>query len=163
MQEIASDYPAALVLGIAKAPFDELFALYRYVLTGLLLVALAVIACGAVARLGWRKRAYQPGAFGTFAGLRSGSAGDERAGGESLFATGAGAGAWHRHQLPLFFSNPRGTPLTSLLAITLAMLTTLLALGMLGIQRHPGHQQFWHCAGERYFHRLPAFAAGYAR
>ena len=31
----------------------------------------------------------------------------------------------------LFFSNPRGTPLTSLLAITLAMLTTLLTLGML--------------------------------
>ncbi|CAD5762874.1 putative transporter [Escherichia coli] len=31
----------------------------------------------------------------------------------------------------LFFSNPRGTPLTSLLAIALAMLTTLLTLGML--------------------------------
>ncbi len=31
----------------------------------------------------------------------------------------------------LFFSNPRGTPLTSMLAITLAMMTTLLTLGML--------------------------------
>ena len=31
----------------------------------------------------------------------------------------------------LFFSNPRGTPITSMLAITLAMLTTLLTLGML--------------------------------
>ncbi|MFX5821170.1 hypothetical protein ABTE22_19270, partial [Acinetobacter baumannii] len=31
----------------------------------------------------------------------------------------------------LFFSNPHGTPLTSLLAITLAMLTTILTLGML--------------------------------
>jgi len=31
----------------------------------------------------------------------------------------------------LFFSNPRGTPLTSMLAITLAMVTTLLTLGML--------------------------------
>ena len=31
----------------------------------------------------------------------------------------------------LFFSNPRGTPLTSLLAVTLAMMTTLLTLGML--------------------------------
>lgn len=38
-----------------KSSFDELFALYRHILTGLLLVALAVIACGAMVRLGWRK------------------------------------------------------------------------------------------------------------
>ena len=31
----------------------------------------------------------------------------------------------------LFFSNPKGTPLTSLLAVSLAMMTTLLTLGML--------------------------------
>ena len=31
----------------------------------------------------------------------------------------------------LFFGNPRGTPMTSLLAVTLAMCTTLLTLGML--------------------------------
>lgn len=31
----------------------------------------------------------------------------------------------------LFFSNPRGTPITSLLAVLLAMATTLLTLGML--------------------------------
>ena len=43
------------IAGLIAKHFDELFALYRYVLTGLLLVALAVIACGAVARLGWRK------------------------------------------------------------------------------------------------------------
>ncbi|EJB8559317.1 MMPL family transporter, partial [Citrobacter freundii] len=38
-----------------KSSFDELFALYRHILTVLLLVALAVIGCGAVVRLGWRK------------------------------------------------------------------------------------------------------------
>ena len=31
----------------------------------------------------------------------------------------------------LFFSNPRGTPLTSMLAVSVALLTTLLTLGML--------------------------------
>ena len=57
-----------------KHTFDELFALYRHILTGLLGIGI---------------------------------------------------------NYTLFFSNPRGTPLTSLLAITLAMLTTLLTLGML--------------------------------
>src|SRR5690606_12438267 len=38
-----------------KASFDTLFALYRSILTGLLVVALAVIGCGAIVRLGWRK------------------------------------------------------------------------------------------------------------
>ncbi len=38
-----------------KSDFDQLFALYRHILTGLLGVALAVIACGAMLRLGWRK------------------------------------------------------------------------------------------------------------
>ena len=55
LQEIASYYPCGIAWVDRKSSFDELFALYRYVLTGLLLVALAVIACGAVARLGWRK------------------------------------------------------------------------------------------------------------
>lgn len=55
MQEIATYYPCGIAWVDRKSTFDELFALYRYVLTGLLLVALAVIACGAVARLGWRK------------------------------------------------------------------------------------------------------------
>lgn len=55
MQEIATYYPCGIAWVDRKSTFDELFALYRYVLTGLLLVALAVIACGEVARLGWRK------------------------------------------------------------------------------------------------------------
>ena len=38
-----------------KASFDSLFALYRTLLTGLLCVALAAIACGAIIRLGWRQ------------------------------------------------------------------------------------------------------------
>ena len=46
-----------------KSAFDELFTLYRHILTGLLVVALAVIACGAfILRLGWRKGSKSPGA-----------------------------------------------------------------------------------------------------
>lgn len=60
MQEIATYYPCGIARVDRKSTFDELFALYRYVLTGLLLVALAVIACGAVARLGWRKGLISP-------------------------------------------------------------------------------------------------------
>ncbi len=50
LQEISSYYPCGIAWVDRKNTFDELFALYRYVLTSLLLVALAVIACGAVAR-----------------------------------------------------------------------------------------------------------------
>lgn len=98
-----------------------MFALYRYVLTGLLLVALAVIACGAIARLGWRKGLISlvPSVLSLGCGLAVNLF--------SMLALVLGIGI----NYTLFFSNPRGTPLTSLLAITLAMLTTLLTLGML--------------------------------
>lgn len=98
-----------------------MFALYRYVLTGLLLVALAVIACGAIARLGWRKGLISlvPSVLSLGCGLAVNLF--------SMLALVLGICI----NYTLFFSNPRGTPLTSLLAITLAMLTTLLTLGML--------------------------------
>ena len=57
-----------------KSDFDQLFALYRHILTGLLGVALAVIACGAMLRLGWRKGLVS-GAVGIVAGMRAGDAG----------------------------------------------------------------------------------------
>ncbi|WP_313062995.1 MMPL family transporter [Atlantibacter hermannii] len=114
-----------------KARFDSLFAMYRTLLGGLLGVALLIIALGAVARLGLRK-----GAISLVPSLLS-------------LSTGLAVLAFTGHSLnlfsllalvlvlgiginyTLFFSNPRGTPLTSLLAVSVAMITTLLTLGML--------------------------------
>ncbi|WP_312583526.1 MMPL family transporter [Atlantibacter sp.] len=114
-----------------KARFDSLFATYRTLLGGLLGVALLIIAIGAVARLGLRK-----GMISLVPSLLS-------------LSTGLAVLAFTGHSLnlfsllalvlvlgiginyTLFFSNPRGTPLTSLLAVSVAMITTLLTLGML--------------------------------
>ena len=51
--ELATRHPGSS--SDRKASFDSLFALYRSLLSGLLGVALAVIAGGAMLRLGWRK------------------------------------------------------------------------------------------------------------
>ncbi|WP_194207438.1 MMPL family transporter [Superficieibacter sp. 1612_C1] len=114
-----------------KSTFDELFAHYRHILTGLLCVALAVIACGAVARLGWRKGLISlvPSVVSLGCGLAVLSLNGHAVNLFSLLALVLVLGIGINYTL--FFSNPRGTPLTSLLAITLAMLTTLLTLGML--------------------------------
>jgi predicted exporter len=114
-----------------KNTFDELFALYRHLLTGLLLVALAVIACGAMIRLGWRKGAISllPSVLSLGCGLAALALSGHTVNLFSLLALVLVLGIGINYTL--FFSNPRGTPLTSLLAITLAMMTTLLTLGML--------------------------------
>jgi len=114
-----------------KSTFDELFAHYRHILTALLCVALAVIACGAVARLGWRKGVISlvPSVVSLGCGLAVLSLNGHAVNLFSLLALVLVLGIGINYTL--FFSNPRGTPLTSLLAITLAMLTTLLTLGML--------------------------------
>jgi len=114
-----------------KSSFDELFALYRYILTGLLFVALAVIACGAMIRLGCRKGLISlvPSVLSLGCGLATLTLSGHAVNLFSLLALVLVLGIGINYTL--FFSNPRGTPLTSLLAITLAMLTTLLTLGML--------------------------------
>ncbi|MEM0650971.1 MMPL family transporter [Klebsiella huaxiensis] len=114
-----------------KSSFDELFALYRHILTGLLLVALAVIACGAMVRLGWRKGliSLAPSVLSLGCGLAVLALSGHAVNLFSLLALVLVLGIGINYTL--FFSNPRGTPLTSFLAITLAMLTTLLTLGML--------------------------------
>lgn len=114
-----------------KSTFDQLFALYRHILTGLLLVALAAIACGAIIRLGWRKGLISllPSLLSLGCGLATLAFSGHAVNLFSLLALVLVLGIGINYTL--FFSNPRGTPLTSLLAITLAMMTTLLTLGML--------------------------------
>ncbi|EAS2072060.1 hypothetical protein A2I38_24920, partial [Salmonella enterica] len=114
-----------------KLTFDALFAGYRALLTGLLGIALAVIACGAVARLGLRKGLISlvPSVLSLGCGLAALSLSGHSVNLFSLLALVLVLGIGINYTL--FFSNPSGTPLTSLLAITLAMLTTLLTLGML--------------------------------
>ena len=114
-----------------KASFDSLFALYRTLLTGLLFAALAVIACGAMLRLGWRKGLISlvPSVLSLSSSLAVLAATGHPVNLFSLLALVLVLGIGINYTL--FFSNPRGTPLTSMLAITLAMMTTLLTLGML--------------------------------
>ena len=114
-----------------KASFDDLFSLYRTLLTGLLLVALAVIACGAMVRLGWRRGLISlvPSVLSLGCGLAALALTGHPVNLFSLLALVLVLGIGINYTL--FFSNPRGTPLTSMLAITLAMMTTLLTLGML--------------------------------
>jgi predicted exporter len=114
-----------------KASFDQLFALYRTILTALLGVALLIIAVGAMLRLGWRKGLISlvPSLLSLGCGLAVLSFSGHAVNLFSLLALVLVLGIGINYTL--FFSNPRGTPLTSLLAITLAMITTLLTLGML--------------------------------
>ncbi len=130
LDELAARH-AGVVWVDRKASFDSLFALYRALLTGLLCVALAVIACGAVVRLGWRKGlvALVPSVLSLGGGLAALAMAGHPVNLFSLLALVLVLGIGINYTL--FFSNPRGTPLTSMLAITLAMMTTLLTLGML--------------------------------
>ncbi|WP_422731613.1 MMPL family transporter [Leclercia pneumoniae] len=130
LDQLASQHPGVVWVD-RKARFDTLFALYRAVLTGLLLVALGVIACGAMLRLGWRKGLISlvPSLLSLGCGLAALSATGHPVNLFSLLALVLVLGIGVNYTL--FFSNPRGTPLTSMLAILLAMMTTLLTLGML--------------------------------
>ncbi|HBS5678169.1 TPA: MMPL family transporter [Klebsiella aerogenes] len=124
-------FPGGIAWVDRKSSLDDLFALYRHILTGLLGVALAVIACGAVIRLGWRKGLISlvPSVLSLGCGLAALALSGHPVNLFSLLALVLVLGIGINYTL--FFSNPRGTPLTSLLAVTLAMMTTLLTLGML--------------------------------
>jgi predicted exporter len=114
-----------------KAEFDGLFGFWRGLLSGLLALALLVIGVSYVVRLGLRHglQSVAPSLLALLGGLATlGLCGQPL----NLFALLAltlvlGIGI----NYTLFFSNPRGTPLTSLLAVSVALATTLLTLGML--------------------------------
>ena len=114
-----------------KASYDELFRFWRTLLSGLLALALLLITVSYIVRLGLQAglRSALPSWLSLAAALATlGWIGASL----NLFALLAlilvlGIGI----NYTLFFSNPRGTPLTSMLAVTLAMMTTLLTLGML--------------------------------
>jgi len=130
LRELAEQHPGVVWVD-RKASFDSLFALYRALLTGLLVVALATIACGAMLRLGWRKGLITlvPSLVSLGCGLAALAISGHPVNLFSLLALVLVLGIGINYTL--FFNNPRGTPLTSMLAITLAMMTTLLTLGML--------------------------------
>lgn len=128
--KLAEQHPGVVWVD-RKASFNSLFALYRNVLTGLLAVALGVIACGAMLRLGWRKGLITlvPSLLSLGCGLAALAVTGHAVNLFSLLALVLVLGIGINYTL--FFNNPRGTPLTSMLAISLAMMTTLLTLGML--------------------------------
>lgn len=114
-----------------KAQFDELFGVYRLVLSGLILLAFGLIVITYLIRNGLKEGLISIvpttlslllalGALGFF-GMPLNLF--------SLLALVLVLGIGINYSI--FFSNPKGTPLTSLLSVTVALCTTLLTLGML--------------------------------
>ncbi|RLM22454.1 hypothetical protein BIY29_12050 [Brenneria alni] len=114
-----------------KSTFDELFGFYRVMLGWLLAAALAVIALSYVVRMGLRHglRSVVPSVLSLGGGLAALALSGYSLNLFSLLALMLVLGIGINYTL--FFSNPHGTPMTSLLAVTLAMCTALLTLGML--------------------------------
>ncbi|PHM43700.1 MMPL family transporter [Xenorhabdus szentirmaii] len=114
-----------------KLAFDEMFKFYRTMLGWLLVGSIMLIAVSYLVRLGVRRgiTSILPSLLSLGCGLAVlGFSGHSL----NLFSILAlvlvlGIGI----NYTLFFSNPRGTALTSLLAISVAMCTSLLTLGML--------------------------------
>lgn len=114
-----------------KTSFNDLFRHYRQLISGLIIVALGVIAVSALLRCGWRKGLVTliPSVLSLCCGLASLALTGQPITLFSVLALNLVLGIGINYTL--FFSNPQGTPLVSLQAITLAMVTTLLTMGML--------------------------------
>ena len=114
-----------------KGTFDALFGFYRAMLGWLLGAALVVIALSYVIRLGLRRGIINvvPSVLSLGGGLAVLALSGHSLNLFSLLALVLVLGIGINYTL--FFSNPRGTPMTSLLAVTLAMCVALLTLGML--------------------------------
>lgn len=114
-----------------KADFDHLFLFYRTILGWLLLAAVLVIALTYVLRLGLHRGliCVLPSLLSLSTALAVLSLSGRSLNLFSLLALILVLGIGINYSL--FFSNPKGSALTSLLAITVAMGTSLLTLGML--------------------------------
>lgn len=114
-----------------KTSFNELFGFYRVLLTGLVTAAVIAIALSYMFRLGVERGLLNvvPSVLSLGGGLAALAFSGHPLNLFSLLALMLVLGIGINYTL--FFSNPRGTPLTSLLAVSVALLTTLLTLGML--------------------------------
>ncbi|MBD2783948.1 MMPL family transporter [Xenorhabdus sp. DI] len=114
-----------------KLAFDEMFQFYRTLLGGLLAGAIVLIAISYLVRLGLRRGILSllPSLLSLGCGLAVLGFSGHSLNLFSILALVLVLGIGINYSL--FFSNPRGTPLTSLLAISVAMCTSLLTLGML--------------------------------
>ncbi|OAT25313.1 membrane protein [Buttiauxella ferragutiae ATCC 51602] len=114
-----------------KVMFNELFSHFRSLLAGLLAAAVAAIALSYVLRLGVKRGLLSvvPSLLSLGGGLAALAFSGHALNLFSLLALVLVLGIGINYTL--FFSNPRGTALTSLLAISVALLTTLFTLGML--------------------------------
>ncbi|QZN95904.1 MMPL family transporter [Symbiopectobacterium purcellii] len=114
-----------------KSTFDALFGFYRVMLGWLLAASVGVIALSFMLRLGWRRglKSAIPSVLSLGSGLAVLALSGHSLNLFSLMALILVLGIGINYTL--FFSNPRGTPMTSLLAVTLAMSVALLTLGML--------------------------------
>ncbi|KAA9001934.1 MMPL family transporter [Affinibrenneria salicis] len=130
LSELAQSLPGVAWID-RKATFDQLFGFYRVMLSWLLLAALGAIAVSYVARMGWRRGllCIVPSTLSLGCGLAALSLSGHSLNLFSLLALVLVLGIGINYTL--FFSNPRATPMTALLAVTLAMCVTLLTLGML--------------------------------
>ncbi|SUW64520.1 Predicted exporter [Buttiauxella agrestis] len=114
-----------------KVMFNELFSHFRSLLATLLAAAVVAIALSYVLRLGVKRGLLSvvPSLLSLGGGLAALAFSGHALNLFSLLALMLVLGIGINYTL--FFSNPRGTPLTSLLAISVALLTTLFTLGML--------------------------------
>ncbi|NIY47013.1 MMPL family transporter [Cedecea colo] len=114
-----------------KSAFNALFGFYRALLTGLLAAAVAAIAVSYMLRLGVRRGLTNvvPSLLSLGGGLAALAFSGHELNLFSLLALVLVLGIGINYTI--FFSNPRGTPLTSMLAVSVALLTTLFTLGML--------------------------------
>jgi predicted exporter len=114
-----------------KSSFNELFGFYRALLTGLLAAAVIAIALSYMLRLGVKRGLINvvPSLLSLGGGLAALAFSGHELNLFSLLALVLVLGIGINYTI--FFSNPRGTPLTSMLAVGVALLTSLCTLGML--------------------------------
>ncbi|CDH32399.1 MMPL family transporter [Xenorhabdus bovienii] len=114
-----------------KLAFDEMFQFYRTMLGWLLAGSVIIITVSYIMRFGLRRGLISvlPSLLSLGCGLAALGFSGHSINLFSILALVLVLGIGINYTL--FFSNPRGTPLTSLLAISVAMCTSLLTLGML--------------------------------